>query len=98
MSQELRAKLKAARKKLEFTQNEAARTWGVPLRTLICWENDQRTPAAYSLRMLNEMLDSILMEDSDQPKAEAAKKPQAGEMRGQPRRLVRGILSPPVDN
>lgn len=79
MSQELRAKLKAARKKLEFTQNEAARAWGVPLSTLICWENDQRTPAAYSLRMLNDMLDSILREDTLPPRTAAPKKKRTGE-------------------
>ncbi|MDB6134378.1 MAG: family transcriptional regulator [Verrucomicrobiales bacterium] len=98
MSQELRAKLKAARKKLEFTQNEAARAWGVPLATLICWENDQRTPAAYSLRMLNEMLDSILMEDSHPAQVEAITKNRVGGTRAQHRGLGRGIQPPPGGN
>ncbi|MDB6135179.1 MAG: family transcriptional regulator [Verrucomicrobiales bacterium] len=72
MSQELRAKLKAARKKLELTQNEAAQAWGVPVNTLICWENDQRTPAAFSLKMLNSMLNEILAEKG----GKAAGKPE----------------------
>ncbi|RYD36557.1 MAG: XRE family transcriptional regulator [Verrucomicrobiaceae bacterium] len=95
MSQELRAKLKAARKKLEFTQNEAAKAWGVPLPTLICWENDQRTPAAYSLRMLNEMLDSILMEHSHPARTDAMKKTQTGGTRTQYHGLLREIQPPP---
>ncbi|MES2706382.1 MAG: helix-turn-helix transcriptional regulator [Verrucomicrobiota bacterium] len=60
MSEELRTKLKAARSKLKMTQAEAAIALGVPTRTLICWENNQRTPSAFTLKMLNSILDSIL--------------------------------------
>lgn len=62
MSQDLRARLKAARKKLEITQIEAARAWGVPLGTLICWENNKRNPTPFTRGMLDTMLDEILEE------------------------------------
>ncbi|RYY52276.1 MAG: XRE family transcriptional regulator [Chitinophagaceae bacterium] len=78
MSQELRARLKAARKKLEFTQVQAAQAWGVPVNTLICWENDQRTPAAFSLKMLNSMLDEILSEKGVKAGEKPAKKTGSG--------------------
>lgn len=60
MPHELHNRLKAARKKLHYTQAEAAKAWGVPLNTLICWENKRRRPAAFSLVMLNGLLDEIL--------------------------------------
>lgn len=60
MPQDLRARLKEARRKLDLTQAEAARVWGVPLNTLICWENNRRHPAAFTLGRLNLLLDGIL--------------------------------------
>ncbi|RYD35383.1 MAG: XRE family transcriptional regulator [Verrucomicrobiaceae bacterium] len=60
MTHELHNRLKAARKKLHYTQAEAAKAWGVPLNTLICWENRRRRPATFSLVMLNSLLDEIL--------------------------------------
>lgn len=60
MTHPLDNRLKAARKKLQYTQAEAAKAWGVPLNTLICWENKRRRPATFSLAMLNSLLDEIL--------------------------------------
>lgn len=65
MSQDLRTRLKEARRKLDLTQAGAAREWGVPLNTLICWENNRRHPAAFTLSRLNHLLDAIL--DSQTP-------------------------------
>ena len=62
MSEELRRKLKAARTKLGLTQDQAAKIWGIPQRTLISWENDERTPTGYALKSITEMLDQILSE------------------------------------
>lgn len=81
MSQELRARLKAARKKLDFTQNEAAQAWGVPVNTLICWENDQRTPTSFSLKMLNSMLDEILEGEGGGLVGKPGKKTRSGSRR-----------------
>ncbi len=60
MSQELRNKLKAAREKSGLSQSQAAKKWGIPLRTLISWENDQRTPQGFALKSIMELLDGIL--------------------------------------
>lgn len=60
MPEELRARIKQARKKLRITQVQAAAAWGVPLNTLICWENNRRRPPAFALGRLNAMLDEIL--------------------------------------
>lgn len=60
MSKELADKLKAAREKLGLSQAQAAEAWGMPRRTLISWENDQRTPRGFALQQLNQMLDEIL--------------------------------------
>jgi len=62
MSKELRRKLKAARAKLALSQSQAAAAWGVPLRTLINWENDQQTPRGFTLTALQAKLDAILAE------------------------------------
>ncbi|RYD37402.1 MAG: XRE family transcriptional regulator [Verrucomicrobiaceae bacterium] len=70
MSQDLRAKLKAARRKLEITQTEASKAWGVPLGTLICWENNKRHPTPFTRSMLDMMLDEILEEHSVPPQPE----------------------------
>ncbi len=60
MSVELKEKLKRARKCHGLSQREAAEAWGVPLRTLISWENAQRTPSGFTLNRLNAMLDDLL--------------------------------------
>jgi DNA-binding transcriptional regulator YiaG len=60
MSEELRLKLKAARAKLGLSQSQAANEWGIPLRTLINWENDRRTPRGLALATINKLLDAIL--------------------------------------
>ena len=60
MSQELRNNLKAAREKIGLSQSQAAKAWGIPLRTLISWENDERTPHGFALKAITEMLDGIL--------------------------------------
>lgn len=63
MSQELRRKLKAAREKLGLSQSQFARqVLEISVRTLQSWENDQRTPDAFKLKVLNEKLDRILTE------------------------------------
>lgn len=60
MSQELRRKLKAAREKLGLSQSKFAGLIGVPTRTLIKWENDQATPDAFKLKVLEEKIDALL--------------------------------------
>jgi DNA-binding transcriptional regulator YiaG len=60
MSKDLADKLKAARKKLNLSQSKAAAAWGMPVRTLINWENDNQTPRGFTLTQLNAMLDQIL--------------------------------------
>ena len=42
---------------------------GIPPRTLISWENDQRTPRGFALVQLNIQLDAILA-----PKPKSKKK------------------------
>ena len=60
MSQELRNNLKAAREKIGLSQSKAAKVWGIPLRTLKSWENDERTPQGFALKSIVELLDGIL--------------------------------------
>lgn len=60
MSKELKNKLKAAREKSGLTQKQFAEKIGVPYRTLVSWENDQRTPRGLALKALNAALDAIL--------------------------------------
>lgn len=62
MSEELANKLKAARTKLNLSQSQAAAAWGIPLKTLQAWEQDQRTPQGFALQVLTEKLDTILTE------------------------------------
>ena len=62
MSEELRRKLKAAREKLGLSQSQAAKEWGIPLQTLVGWENDRHTPRGLALTAINEKLDAILAE------------------------------------
>lgn len=60
MSQELRNRLKAARQKTGESQSKFAARIGVPVRTLINWENDQQTPRGLALTSINQILDQIL--------------------------------------
>lgn len=60
MSEELQRKLKAAREKLGLSQSQAAKEWGVPVRTLQRWEQNQSTPHGFALKVLTEKLDAIL--------------------------------------
>lgn len=71
MSEELRRKLKAAREKLALSQSQAAKEWGIPLRTLQNWEGDHQTPRGLALAALEKLLDAIL---SSPPKKAAPKK------------------------
>ena len=59
-SQNLSARLKAARKKLRLSQAQAAAEWHIPRRTLINWENNQRMPRSVALTAINTLLDGIL--------------------------------------
>lgn len=62
MSEELQRKLKAAREKAGLSQSQAAKAWGIPLRTLQKWEIDQATPRGLALKAINDLLDAILAE------------------------------------
>jgi DNA-binding transcriptional regulator YiaG len=59
MSEEVVCKLKAARERLNLTQKEMAERLEVPLRTLIKWEQNQRTPSGLSLKALLGALDKM---------------------------------------
>lgn len=60
MSEALKIKIKAAREKAGLTQKQLAEKLGIPLPTVIAWENNQRTPKGLSLLALNAALDEIL--------------------------------------
>jgi DNA-binding XRE family transcriptional regulator len=60
MSEEIARKLKAARAKMEETQEQFAKRIGVAADTVISWENDRRTPRGLALEALNAKLDAIL--------------------------------------
>lgn len=60
MSEELKNKLKNARQRLGLTQKAMAELLGCPLRTLIGWENNERTPRGFALTALNAKLDALL--------------------------------------
>ena len=62
MSQELRNRLREARAKLALSQSLFAQKIGIPLGTLIKWENDQATPRGLALTSINQILDKILAE------------------------------------
>lgn len=61
MSKEVADRLKLARTKVGETQREFALRMGVPQRTLISWENDQRTPRGLALEALTSRLDQIFV-------------------------------------
>lgn len=62
MSEELATKLKAARERLNLSQSQASKAWGIPLKTLQSWEQDNSTPRGFALKVLEEKLDAILSE------------------------------------
>ena len=60
MSEELKRKLKAAREKLGLSQSQAAKKWGIPVKTLQAWEHNRQTPRGFALAHLNSLLDGLL--------------------------------------
>ena len=72
MSEELARKLKEARKKLGLTQKEASTALGIPLGTLIHWENNQSHPGEFALRAVLEKLDAILSAPPPSPPTKKA--------------------------
>jgi DNA-binding transcriptional regulator YiaG len=60
MSEELKRKIKEARALAGVTQKQLAAILGVPLPTLVHWENNQATPRGLALQALNAKLDEIL--------------------------------------
>lgn len=60
MSAQIQARLRAVRTKLHLTQKDLAAQLGVPLPTLIKWENDQRTPRGLALESLEGKLRALL--------------------------------------
>lgn len=59
---QLSNRIRKARAKLNLSQSKAAEAWGIPKRTLISWENQQRAPRGLALVHLTQMLDRILGE------------------------------------
>ena len=68
MSEEQRRKLKAARAKLALSQSQAAKAWGIPVRTLQEWEQDGSTPRGLALTAINNLLDGILAKPAKKPR------------------------------
>lgn len=62
MSKEVVRKLKAARAKLGLTQKDLGKKLGIPMRTIIKWENDQATPHALTWEAVEGKLAAILAE------------------------------------
>ena len=52
-------RIKAARKKLGLSQEEAARNWGFSVGTLEAWEQEYRNPAGLYREKLEEVLKEI---------------------------------------
>lgn len=48
------ARLKAIRKRLGITQEEAAAQTDVSIHTWVAWENDQRRPGRMALKLLKK--------------------------------------------
>ena len=49
-------RLKAARAKLNFSQDDAAKKWGISVKTLRHWEQGQREPRGLYLEKLEAIL------------------------------------------
>jgi DNA-binding transcriptional regulator YiaG len=56
MSEQLARQLKELRAALGLSQTQAAARLGIPRRTLISWENDQRTPGGLAMEALQAKL------------------------------------------
>lgn len=59
MSDSLKSKLKATRKRLGITQKQLAARLEIPLPTIVSWENDQRTPYPFTARQIVKALDAM---------------------------------------
>ena len=53
---EIGDRLKAAREKLHLSQSQAAKAWGISVRSLQQWEQGQREPRGLALRALEAIL------------------------------------------
>jgi DNA-binding transcriptional regulator YiaG len=73
MSEILARQLKAAREKLGLSQSQAAKEWGIPVRTLQNWEHNHQTPRGLALTAINSLLDGILNEPKKRDKKPPAK-------------------------
>ena len=60
MTQDFRLKLKATRQKLGLSQSKLSIRLGVPMRTLIAWENNQRKPCLAKMTTLVWKLDAMM--------------------------------------
>jgi len=50
-------KIKLTREKLNLSQSQAAKAWGISVHTLQSWEQRQRAPRGLALRQLESILD-----------------------------------------
>ncbi len=69
---DLATQIKVARTKLNLSQSQMAKAWGVPVRTLQQWEQAKQVPRGFALAKLREILDPIL---ADKPAAPASSEP-----------------------
>ena len=58
-------RIKELRKQTGLSQTKFGELFGIPLRTIQGWENEQRTPPEYVVKMIEELLYSrgILQKD-----------------------------------
>ena len=66
----LATEIKEARAKLGLSQSQAAKAWGIPVRTLQTWEQEQSSPRGLALKTLRQILDAAL--SADKPAALAS--------------------------
>jgi DNA-binding transcriptional regulator YiaG len=59
MEKSFATRIKAARKKLRLSQEEAAKSWGFSVGTLEAWEQEYRNPAGLYREKLEEVLRKI---------------------------------------
>ncbi len=59
MEKSFAIRIKAARKKLGLSQEQAARNWGFSVGTLEAWEQEYRNPAGLYRQKLEEVLKQI---------------------------------------
>lgn len=53
-------RIQKARSALDITQQEAARVWGISVRTLEAWEAGRHEPRGFARVQLNKLLSDIL--------------------------------------